>query len=72
MKKTIAETIKDEMTGQGYTLVGKTSGWNTARKGSNLQKLLAALGLGRDEVTVRQGAKKQRQTEGTDLFVFKK
>lgn len=72
MAKTIAQRIAEEMESEGYELAGKTSGWFSTRKGSNLSRKLEQLDLTIEEVEVRTGAKKQHQTEGTDLLIFKK
>lgn len=70
MKQTIAQSIVQEMEGEGHELVGKTSGWLSFRKGSNLSRKLDQLGLDAEQVEVRTGAKKQHKTEGTELLIF--
>ena len=70
--KTIAQTIENEMTAKGYTLIGKTSGQYSTKPNSNLGRKLAQLGVTADEVVIRYGAKKHYKTEGTDLLIFRK
>lgn len=73
-KQTIAQKITEELEKDGFELVGRTSGWFSLRKGSNLSRKLDQLGLDyeSDAVQVRAGAKKQHRTEGTDLLIFEK
>lgn len=70
--KTKAQQITEDMQAQGYRLAGKTSGWLSFRKGSNLAGLIEVLGLTESEVIVKCGAKEQHATEGTELLVFVK
>jgi hypothetical protein len=73
MKQTIAQTITDEMTGQGYKLIGKTSGWLSFRKNSNLSQKLALMGLTENDVVVRAGARVgQFRNDGYELLIFAK
>lgn len=54
MKRTIAQTVIDEMTSLGYKLVGQTRGWYSFRK---------------DDVVVRRGARAgQRLNDGYEIF----
>ena len=71
-RKTIAQKIEADMTAQGYTLIGKTSGWYSTRPNSNLSRKLEQLGVSADEIEIRQGAKHRYATEGTDLLIFRK
>jgi hypothetical protein len=57
MKKTIAQTKIDEMTAQGFELVGRTHGTFTFRAGSNLARQLQELGLSESQVVVKAGAR---------------
>jgi hypothetical protein len=71
MKKTIAQNQIDEMTSKGYKLAGKTSGQFTFRKGSNLARKLASLGLTEQTCEVRAAARAGRNaTEGYQLLIF--
>jgi hypothetical protein len=72
MRKTIAQTIIEEREANGQRLLGRTSGWYSFRKGSNLSRELERLGLTQNDVDVRTGAKRQRQSEGTELLIFSK
>lgn len=71
-RKTIADAIKDKMTGEGYEFVGQTSGQYSLRQGSNLTRKLEQLGLTPDQVEVELGAKEQHRTEGHQLLIFRK
>jgi hypothetical protein len=73
MKKTIAQTIIDEMTSKGYKLVGKTSGLFSFRKGSNLARKLESLDLNESDVEVRTGARAGKHlNDGYELLIFSK
>jgi hypothetical protein len=73
MKKTIAQTKIDEMTAEGYKLVGKTSGTYTFRNGSNLARKLESLGLTEQTCEVRTAARAGKNaTEGYELLIFVK
>jgi len=73
MKKTIAQTIIDEMEKECYEYVGAASGTYSFRKGSNLSKALEFFGLTKDDVVVKTGARAgKHKTEGYELLIFKK
>lgn len=88
MKQTIAQKIDNDMAREGFTLAGKTSGQPTTRRGSNLNRLVVRLNLldayliekkmesdglqVERTILIMRGAKQQRATEGTDLFVYTK
>ena len=70
--KTIAGKKIAEMEAQGYEYKGYTTGWTTFRKGSNLSHKLEQLGLTEAEVEIRNGAKLQHATEGSQILIFVK
>ncbi len=73
MRQTIAQTIIDEMSSKGYTLRGKTRGLFSYRNGSNLARELERLGLTKDSVEVRAGARAgQNRNDGYELLIFGK
>jgi len=73
MKKTIAQTVTEEMAAKGFRLAGKTSGTYTFRKGSNLARKLEQLGLTEEQVDVRTGARAgKNMNDGYELLIFVK
>lgn len=73
MKATISQTRIDEMTSQGYRLVGRTSGLLSFRRGTNLARKLESLGMTEADVTVVTGARAgQRRNDGHELLIFSK
>lgn len=72
-KQTMGQKVVDEMTGEGYKLVGKTSGSFSYRAGSNLMLKLESLGLTKDTAEVRAGARAgMHKSEGYELYIFVK
>jgi hypothetical protein len=70
-RKTIAQEIIEKMEAEGKTLLGKTSGTYTFRKGSNLAAKLESMGLTKNDVDVRCGARAgQHQNDGYQLLIF--
>lgn len=73
MKQTIAQTKIDEMTSNGYKLIGRTSGLLSYRKGSNLARKLNSLGKTQNDVEVLTGARAGKyQNDGYELLIFAK
>lgn len=73
MKKTIAQTRIEEMTAKGYKLAGRTSGFYSFRKGSNLSRKLESLGLTEAQVDVRTAARAGKHlNDGYELLIFVK
>lgn len=73
MKKTIGQTITEEMEAKGHKKLGQTSGTFTFRKGSNLSRYLDHIGKSEDEVIVKAGARAgKNRNDGYHLLVFKK
>jgi len=71
--KTIAQTKIEEMTNNGYKFAGQTRGWLSFRKGSNLARKLASLGLDKGSVEVMTGARAGRyRNDGYQLLIFTK
>jgi hypothetical protein len=71
-QQTIAQRVINEMAANGYKLAGQTTGWLSFRKRTNLSHEIERLGLDPNQVRVREGAKLQRQSQGTQLLIFVK
>jgi len=70
-RKTIAQRIIEERAENGQTLLAKTSGTYTFRKGSNLMAKLDELGLTESDVDVRTAARAgQHKNDGYQLLIF--
>lgn len=72
--KTIYMKINDEMTAQGYTLIGKCAGLMSWNPRSNVSKLVASLqkeGYEKDRMVVIPGARAGRwQNDGYVIYVY--
>lgn len=72
-RKTMAETVIEKMEAEGKKLIGRTSGLYSFRKGSNLARKLEELGLTKNDVDVRTGARAgQAANDGYQLLIFQK
>lgn len=69
--KTIAQRKIEERQANGQKLLAQTSGTLSFRKGSNLSRKLAELGLTENDVDVRTGARAgQYWNDGYELLIF--
>lgn len=72
-RKTISQTVIEEREANGQTLLGRTRGTVSFRKGSNLSRKLEELNLTENDVDVHTGARAGRNAnDGYEILIFTK
>ena len=71
-RTTIASRIIEKKAAEGFELIGRTSGWYSERKNSNLYRLITGMGLTYADVEVEIGARAgMNRNDGNQLLVFR-